>query len=145
MQNGTRDIWSDVSFNVYPKEMVAVCGKNGTGKTTLMRCLMGTEKPASGEIRVFGKPPVLADLRGRVGCLFQDPCRQLFEDTVFEEVGFQLRRSGNSRWKESVAHALTWCGISDLSAYSPHKLSYGQQHLVAMAMVIAGASGITAP
>jgi energy-coupling factor transport system ATP-binding protein len=130
-------IWSDVSLEIFPGEMVAVCGKNGSGKTTLMRCLIGAVKPDEGEIRIFGKNPTLKKLSGRVGYLFQDPCRQLFEDSVFEEVAFQLRRSGNQQWRERVNLALAKCGITELAHCSPHKLSYGQQHLVAIAMVIA--------
>lgn len=133
----TGSVWSDVSFKVYPGEMVAVCGKNGSGKTTLMRCLMGAVTPQSGEIGIFGETPVPKNLRGRVGCLFQNPSRQLFEDIVFREVAFQVRRSGNRQWKETADAALNRCGIKHLEAVSPHKLSYGQQHLVAMAMVIA--------
>jgi energy-coupling factor transporter ATP-binding protein EcfA2 len=131
-------VWSDADFNIYPGEMVAVCGKNGSGKTTLMRCLMGAVMPESGEIKVFGQNSVPENLRGRVGFLFQDPSRQLFEDSVFKEVAFQVRRTGNRQWKEKVKFALARCGISHLLLCSPHKLSYGQQHLVAMAMVIAG-------
>jgi len=139
VRNGSGLLWSDVCLDIFPGEMVAFCGKNGSGKTTFMQCLMGTKKPEAGQIRVLGEKPVVKNLRGRVGCLFQDPCRQLFEDTVFEEVGFQLRRAGDARWKEKVRQALSQCGISDLTSFSPHKLSYGQQHLVAMAMSIAGA------
>lgn len=131
-------LWSDVSFKIYPGETVAVCGKNGSGKTTLMRCLMGSVKPEFGEMSILGQTPIPKNLRGRVGCLFQDPSRQLFEDSVFKEVAFQLRRSGDLQWKEKVYSVLDVCGIRELSACSPHKLSYGQQHLVAMAMVIAG-------
>ncbi len=133
----TAAVWSDVSFEIYPGEMVAVCGKNGSGKTTLMRCLMGAVTPQSGEIGIFGETPVPKNLRGRVGCLFQDPSRQLFEDSVFKEVAFHVRRSGNRQWKETANAALNRCGIAGLCQCSPHKLSYGQQHLVAMAMVIA--------
>jgi energy-coupling factor transport system ATP-binding protein len=131
-------VWSDVSFKIYPGETVGVCGKNGSGKTTLMRCLMGSVKPEFGEMRILGQTPIPENLRGRVGCLFQDPSRQLFEDSVFKEVAFQLRRAKDTQWKEKVHAALDVCGIKELSACSPHKLSYGQQHLVAMAMVIAG-------
>jgi energy-coupling factor transporter ATP-binding protein EcfA2 len=136
--NKTDNVWSDVGFKVYPGETVAVCGKNGSGKTTLMRCLMGTVKPEFGEISIFGNTPEPKNLRGRVGCLFQDPSRQLFEENVYKEVAFQLRREGDAKWKEKTDTALVRCGIEHLAAVSPHKLSYGQQHLVAMAMVVAG-------
>jgi len=138
VSDDTGFVWSDANFKVYSGEMVSVCGKNGSGKSTLMRCLMGAVNPEFGEISIFGETPVPENLRGRVGCLFQDPSRQLFEDSVYKEVAFQLRRAGDKQWKEKVKSALAQCGIAHLSTYSPHKLSYGQQHLVAMAMVIAG-------
>jgi len=129
-------IWSDVSFTIYSGEKVVIFGENGSGKTTLLRSLLGMIAPRRGSVRVFGKKPSPERLRSQVGCLFQNPSKQLFENTVFEEAAFQIRRIGSDKIEEKVKDALALCGISDLSGCSPHKLSYGQKRLVALASVI---------
>jgi energy-coupling factor transport system ATP-binding protein len=90
-------------------------------------------------VRIFGAAPEPRRLRGRVGYLFQNPRRQLFETTVFDEVAFTLRRLGmpSADRATRVERTLQRCGIAELSGCSPHQLSYGQQHLVALAAVLA--------
>ncbi len=134
-----RTIWSDVSFFLPRSRRAVIYGLNGSGKTTLIRCLLGFEKPAGGEVRIFDKDPNPSTLRGRVGCLFQNPQRQLFETTVFEEVAFPIkrRRKGDRELTSRVYETLGLCRIDDLADRSPHTLSYGQKHLVALASVIA--------
>lgn len=132
-------VWSDVSFAVDEGRRYAVTGLNGTGKTTLLRCLAGFLSPQAGDVRILGGAPNAVRLRGRVGCLFQNPQKQIFEHTVQAEVAFPLKRFGlaGPEVKERVAEALSACGIQDLAEQSPHKLSYGQKHLVALASVLA--------
>jgi energy-coupling factor transporter ATP-binding protein EcfA2 len=134
-----RPVWSEVSFSVNRGQRVAVTGLNGTGKTTLLRCLAGFLASGNGTIRVLDGAPNPYRLRGRLGCLFQNPQKQLFENTVREEVAFPLKRFGlkGSAAAGRVAEALEACGISHLAESSPHKLSYGQKHLVALASVLA--------
>ena len=80
-------------------------------------------------------------LRGRLGLLFQNPEKQLFENTVREEVAFALKRLGSGPQRDhkprATEHTLSECGIMNLADASPHKLSYGQKHLVALASVLA--------
>ena len=131
---------SALSFCVSRGERIAIYGSNGTGKTTLVNCLSGLRRPMSGKVQVFGQSPQLKDLRGRMRILFQDPRRQLFETTVFEEVAFSARRGGLStaQVKAAVDHILGQLQLSHLSQASPHKLSYGQKHLVGLAAVLVG-------
>jgi energy-coupling factor transport system ATP-binding protein len=134
-----RPIWSDVSF-LLPRGWRAVLyGLNGTGKSTLIRCLLGFEKPSCGKAKIFGQNPKPSALRGSVGCLFQNPQKQLFETTVFDEVAFPAKRLGKkgTELKDRVEEALCLCHIQGLADRSPHILSYGQKHLVALASVIA--------
>jgi energy-coupling factor transport system ATP-binding protein len=131
--------WSGVSFHLERGQRAALCAPNGAGKTTLLRCLTGFLPPSRGEIKFFGEPPAPDRLRGRMGYLFQNPGRQLFETTVFDEVAFSLRRCGSPRAEVAgrVERILSLCGISGLAGRSPHQLSYGQKHLVALAAVLA--------
>ncbi|MBD3824147.1 MAG: ATP-binding cassette domain-containing protein, partial [Epsilonproteobacteria bacterium] len=53
----TQKILSNISFEIFNAEYIAIIGPNGGGKTTLIRLLLGLEKPSAGEIRIFGKKP----------------------------------------------------------------------------------------
>lgn len=129
---------ASISFKISRGERVVILGANGTGKTTLTACLSGLRPFSSGTIEVFGQRPRLKNLRGRMTVLFQDPRRQIFETTVFDEVAFYARRSGRNaaEVKRMVDHLLEKLQLSDLSAASPHKLSYGQKHLVGLAAAL---------
>jgi len=131
-------LWGGLELDLNRGQCLALCGPNGSGKTSLLRCLTGFARPARGELRVFGQDPRAADLRGRVGCLYQDPSRQLFESTVREEVAFARRRLGGrpGAVERDVDRVLEECSIAHLAEQSPHKLSYGQAHLVGLASVL---------
>ena len=139
-RNSDQPILSGISFSVKKAQRVVVSGENGSGKTTLLRCLAGFEKIFSGNITFLGKTPDPKYLQKKVGFLFQNPDRQLFENTVIEEVMFPLKRlmgGGVKNMKAAAENALFLCGIADLSNMSPHKLSYGQKHLVTLASTLA--------
>jgi len=130
--------WTEASLAIGAGERVALCARNGAGKTSLLRCLAGFIAPAAGEVRVCGERPSPKRLRGLVGYLAQNPERQLFETTVFDEVAFPLRRLGISSGDAGgkVERMLARCGIGDLAASSPHRLSYGHRRLVALASIL---------
>ena len=138
-EDETTPVWSGVSFDLIRGRRVVVTGLNGTGKTTLLRVLAGFLKPKSGSVQIFGAEPVPQRLRFRLGCLFQNPHKQLFEISVRKEIAFPLKRLGwpTKRRNLCIAETLSLCGIETLADHSPHKLSYGQKRLVALASVLA--------
>ncbi len=139
---GGRELLRGVSLRVSPGERVHVYGANGSGKTTLLRAAAGLVQPAEGRVRMNGlRPNASARLAGRVGLLFQNPERNLFERSVQEEVAFALRRM---RWprrriEARVEEVLDHCDLSRLRERSPLRLSFGEQHRVALASVLAPA------
>lgn len=139
VRRGTRTLWSGLELSVRVGEIVLLCGPNGCGKSTLLRALTGFQAMDSGDVRVFGAPPRPAALRGRLGILHQNPGRQLAADTVAEEVGFALRqrRISVSGRAERVAAWLECLGLGALAERPPFQLSYGEQHLTALASVLA--------
>jgi energy-coupling factor transport system ATP-binding protein len=131
-------VWSSATFDVRLGQRAGIYGDNGSGKTTLLRCIAGFLPPLNGKISVFGDSPAPQKLRGRMGCLFQNPQKQLFENTVFDEVSFPLKRMGIPLpdIHAAVDALLTRMGIQNLSRMSPHKLSFGQKHLVVLASAL---------
>jgi energy-coupling factor transporter ATP-binding protein EcfA2 len=135
-----RTLFNDLNLSLFAGRLVFVYGENGVGKSTLLKCMAGLIRPEAGSIKVSGMGrPALDRLLGKMGFLFQNPERQLFEDTVRDEVGFSLKRMGLSAGdiKTRVAEALEIFHVAHLKDHSPLTLSFGEQHRVALASVMA--------
>jgi cobalt/nickel transport system ATP-binding protein len=134
-----------VDLTIAPGERVALLGPNGAGKTTLVLHLNGILAGGGGEVRVGGLPvnPAdragIAEIRRRVGIVFQDPDDQLFMPTVAEDVGFGPANLGlrGAELRARVEEALTAVGMLEYRDRTPHHLSFGQRRRVAVATVLA--------
>lgn len=139
--DGTRAL-HDVTLRVHAGESVGLIGANGAGKSTLLFHLNGYHAPASGSVRIGATevtPATLADIRRRVGLVFQNPDDQLFMPTVREDVAFGPLYAG---WSEeqidaAVGNALTRTGTAHLADRPPYRLSAGEKRAVAIAAVLA--------
>ncbi len=130
----------DVRLRVAKGERVLLYGNNGAGKSSLLRCLVGLESPDSGTVELAGlADPTPDKMPGKVGFLFQNPARHLFAESVHDEVAFTLLRLGYDRQEsdDRLAEALELCAISHLAGRGPLTLSFGEQHRVALAAVVA--------
>lgn len=139
-----RTALDNVSFDIYKGEFIGLIGHTGSGKSTLIQHLNGLAKPDSGSISVDGcdisDKSKAAELRYKVGLVFQYPEHQLFESTIYKDVAFGPRNMGLSgdeldkRVKDSLALV-----DMDESYYekSPFDLSGGQKRRVAIAGVLA--------
>nr|MBA2282051.1 ABC transporter ATP-binding protein [Acidimicrobiia bacterium] len=119
-----------------------VLGPNGAGKTTLVLHLNGIHRPGRGTVAVGGLPVTagaLAEIRRRVGVVFQDPDDQLFMPTVRDDVAFGPANLGyrDEALRARVDAALAAVGMADHADRRPHHLSYGQRRRVAVATVLA--------
>jgi energy-coupling factor transport system ATP-binding protein len=131
---------TDLSMEIHAGERVHVCGSNGAGKSTLFKLMTGLLRPDSGTIDMLGlSRPKPETLRGKVGLLLQNPVRQLFEETVYGEVAFSLKRQGLSQAEigRRTVDALSLCDVLNLRDRSPLTLSYGEKHRVTLASMIA--------
>lgn len=132
-----------VSLEVPVRATTTIVGQTGSGKSTLLRLLCGLEAADAGSLTVCGINA--ATKRGRrqvrraVGYVMQHPERQLFAQTVAEDVAFGPRNQGLSaaEVERRVAHALDLVGLADRRDASPFELSGGQQRLAAIAGVLA--------
>lgn len=130
-----------VDLRVERGERVALLGPNGAGKTTLVLHLNGIHTPGAGSVRVAGTPVErrhLAEVRRRVGIVFQDPDDQLFMGTVRDDVAFGPRNAGvrGAELDRRVLAALDLVGMADAVDRAPHHLSFGQRRRVAIATVL---------
>ncbi|MGW1544504.1 energy-coupling factor ABC transporter ATP-binding protein [Streptomyces sp. NPDC002309] len=131
-----------VDFRVGRGERVALLGPNGAGKTTLVLHLNGILGGGTGSVRVAGLPvdrAHMADIRRRVGIVFQDPDDQLFMPTVREDVAFGPAAAGlrGAELRARVDRALEQVGMAGFQDRPPHHLSFGQRRRVAVATVLA--------
>jgi len=131
-----------VSFAIGAGESVGLIGSNGAGKSTLLLHLNGVLKPAAGEVLIHDLPVMaanLAEVRQRVGLVFQDPDDQLFMPTVQDDVAFGPLNMGLplGEVQVRVAQALATVGASHLATRAPYRLSGGEKRLVAIAGVLA--------
>jgi cobalt/nickel transport system ATP-binding protein len=131
-----------VDLALAPGEAVGLVGPNGAGKSTLALHVVGFLHPTSGSVRVFGTEvghPTLAEVRRRVGLVFQNPDDQLFMATLFDDVAFGPLNLGlpEDEVRRRVAEALDGVGLAGLDGKFPGHLSGGQKRAAALAGVLA--------
>jgi energy-coupling factor transporter ATP-binding protein EcfA2 len=132
-------ILGDLTLTVGRGEFLAVTGRGGAGKTTLLRLLAGILRPSRGRLLADGAPLPPDDLVPGAVLLFANPENGFVARTVAEEVAVGPVNRGRpaDEVERIVAGALAETGISALARRQPHRLSGGEQQLVALAAALA--------
>ena len=140
-----RLILDDVSFVVNPGETKIVMGGSGTGKSTILKLVLGLIKPQAGRILVDGEEvTVLSEremtlIRRKIGMVFQEGA--LFDSlSVYENVGFRLFEQGvpETEIEESVKRMLRFVNLENTIDMMPSELSGGMRRRVGIARALVG-------
>jgi phospholipid/cholesterol/gamma-HCH transport system ATP-binding protein len=139
---GPKVVLDGVDLAVQPAESMVIIGGSGTGKSVMIKCILGLIRPESGSIRVDGvevtglKGRALADHQARFGMLFQGGA--LFDSlSVWRNVSFALSGSAANRRAAAIDN-LARVGLgADVADLRPSELSGGMQKRVALARAIA--------
>jgi energy-coupling factor transport system ATP-binding protein len=139
---GGEPVLRGVTFEVRPGETVALLGRNGAGKTTITRLVMGLLHPARGEILVMGVPNMEQapeEIARDAAYVFQHSDQQLFASTAIEEVAFAPRQAGRSTIdaRDLAFHALLDVGLESHAESHPYDLSPAERKLLALAAALA--------
>ncbi len=132
-----------VDLHIGRGEFLVIAGRNGSGKSSLVRHMNALLLPSEGFVSVNGlctsQKKHHPDIRRAVGMVFQEPDSQFIGMTVEEDIAFGPENLGlpSSRIRELVDMSMTTLGISGLRYLSPRSLSGGQKQKVATAGVLA--------
>ena len=142
---GDHEVLKDVNLDLYQSENLVILGRSGTGKSVLIKCMVGLIRPDSGSINILGKdvfkltPKELNELRLQIGFSFQGSA--LYDSmTVRENLEFPLKRnlaiSDRNKLHEMVLEALEDVGLANTIDMMPAELSGGMKKRVGVARTL---------
>ncbi len=144
-----KTVLTDATFSVVPGHTTILMGDNGTGKSTLIKLVLGELKPDSGSIKLFGQNPCKFTNWEKLGYVpqFESQSVQGFPATALEIVRsgfiapkkrrfFPQVKAQRDILNEKCLHALSLCGVEDLSERLISELSGGQRQRVMLARAL---------
>jgi sulfonate transport system ATP-binding protein len=132
---GSNTVLNELNLHIPAGQFVAVVGRSGGGKSTLLRLLAGLEKPNAGELLAGNGP--LAASQQETRMMFQD-ARLLPWKTVIDNVGLGLK----GKWRDAALEALAAVGLENRAEEWPAALSGGQKQRVALARALIHRPGL---
>lgn len=130
-----------LNLKIYKQDFLAVTGKNGVGKTTLMRVIFQIFKQNEGKILLYGKPVEAykkKELYHMIGLVFQNPEEQFVANTVWDEMMFSLKKvkMNQHEKEEKVNSMLERFHLEAEKEKSPFVLSQGQKRRLSVASML---------
>jgi energy-coupling factor transporter ATPase len=141
--DGENDVLKGIDLVIEQGSYVVVLGHNGSGKSTMARCINALLVPDEGEVRVMGlntaDPDEQLEVRRHAGMVFQNPDNQMVTSIVADDVAFGPENLGlpQPQIAQRVDEALAAVAMTDFAAADPTELSGGQKQRVAIAGVLA--------
>ncbi|MEM5948035.1 ABC transporter ATP-binding protein [Spirochaetia bacterium 38H-sp] len=130
----------NIELDITKGEKTLLVGKNGSGKTLLMRHIAGLIEPQKGEILIDGLSPYSdTNARKKVGIVFQDADLQLVRHSVYDEIAFGPENMAlpKSEIRDRVERTVSLLGLGHIIQRHPRSLSGGEKRRVSIASVLA--------
>lgn len=128
-----------INLTIGKGERVAMMGRNGAGKTSLLRAIMGLVQPESGKVIFCGdeiQKKTVWERSQRIGYLPQDPNSLLFAETVLDELQITLANFSRQSSQHQLLELLDQLGLSEYVNAYPRDLSVGERQRVALASIL---------
>lgn len=136
-------ILDSINIAIEKGELVSIVGHSGAGKTSLIKLILGEERPTKGKVSFLSKSihnlkgGKLNEYRRKIGVVFQD-FRLLPNKTAYENIAFAMEAAGKTdhEIRLDVPHVLDLVDLKDKMHNFPHELSGGEKQRVAIARAI---------
>ena len=135
------EVLKNISFSVASGECIGLVGKNGSGKSTMAKCICGFVEPDSGAVFFNGQD--LAELSimqraEKIGYVMQNPNQMISFPMIYDEIAFGLRNRAipEEEIKVRVLEALEICGLLPFRNWPVNALSYGQKKRLTIASIL---------
>ncbi|CZF85312.1 ABC transporter ATP-binding protein [Grimontia marina] len=139
--DGEKNALEDISFTIHRGELVSILGKNGSGKSTITKLIMGVLAPDAGSIIFDGQDFNQLSIFKRskkVGVVMQNPNHMISHHMIMDEVAFGLKHLGLDELEieRRCFEVLEFCGLSKYRHWPVDALSYGQKKRVTIASIL---------
>ncbi|WP_325892480.1 ABC transporter ATP-binding protein [Grimontia sp. NTOU-MAR1] len=139
--DGEKNALEDISFTIHRGELVSILGKNGSGKSTITKLIMGVLAPDAGSIIFDGQDfnqLSIFERSKKVGVVMQNPNHMISHHMIMDEVAFGLKHLGLDELEieRRCFEVLEFCGLSKYRHWPVDALSYGQKKRVTIASIL---------
>lgn len=140
-KNSKNKVLDNINFTVNDNEIIAIVGKNGSGKSTIAKLISGITKLKEGSIIIdeldISKKKNYKDITKKVGIVFQNPENQIIFNNIYDELSFSLNDLDKTQIENRITLALENVGMSEYKSSDLYSLSLGQKQRIMIAEILA--------